>query len=132
MKHLKSIFEENKLFWEVTEDEYEDNLRYSNKLTQGEINNLDKVLTQEELSYEIRENDNRKFYINYNSVNISIHISDSLLDDISLYKLEDDWFYVMDAAFYYKCDQWDGLLECIKYIIKQEIIPLIKHYLYND
>jgi hypothetical protein len=47
--------------------------------------------------------------------------------EINVYKLDDEWFCIMyrDLVMpkeyqrrYYKCDQWDGLTDCLKEIIK--------------
>jgi hypothetical protein len=31
-----------------------------------------------------------------------------------MFKLEDGWFLVNIRDMYYKCDQWDGLIELLK------------------
>lgn len=57
------------------------------------------------------------------------YISDKEI--ITIYKLIDDWFYIFYSTQYryweskmYKCDQINGLIECLKMIINKDIHPL--------
>ena len=53
----------------------------------------------------------------------AIFDSSTLHGDISIYKSDDEWYYVCFIGFsqdgyitnlYYKCDQWDGLMSLLK------------------
>lgn len=51
---------------------------------------------------------------------IYMYISD--ISFISIYKHDDEWWTIGESwgenQIYYKCDQWDGFIECLKYIFE--------------
>ena len=35
---------------------------------------------------------------------------------LSIYKLPDEWYYIMKPYAYYKCDGFNGVIDCLNYI----------------
>lgn len=75
----------------------------------------------------------RKFLVHNGSTDISTAIKYGALQKISFYnnnifhtieKYKDDWFMIMvrqsERNKFYECDQLDGLLNCIKYLISKK------------
>lgn len=52
--------------------------------------------------------------------NSTIYIRQNDLTVYVINKTVDEWFYLLDREFYryYKCDQMDGLMECLKELQK--------------
>lgn len=45
----------------------------------------------------------------------------SIDGDIIVYKTDDEWYYLSDDRYeynFYKCDQWEGLMNCLKKELK--------------
>jgi len=54
---------------------------------------------------------------------INIHFYVHNISYVTIYKIEDEWFGIaeswgMNQETLYKCDQWSGLIEAIKYIFE--------------
>lgn len=71
------------------------------------------------LPYEANALTNKGFNLSKSTLCFSKHsIISSRFDFIGIYKSDDGWYYVesgkMNLDNFYKCDQWDGLLNCLK------------------
>ena len=74
--------------------------------------------TQQEI-LEINKSSGLKMRISLHSVPQLLDCAHSLVDDDQhtfIYKLQDDWYYLIKygQSRYYKCDQFAGLLDCLK------------------
>lgn len=137
MKHLKTykLFESNLLYQEITSEEYDtlvsgvSNPEYDDWETNPEYSNYDETrfidenwipFTKQELK-KIQEllpdaHYNKQIKTSRNEARI-----DSELSDLIMIKLKDDWYYAFlkmseqeEGDLYFKCDQFEGLIQFIK------------------
>lgn len=54
----------------------------------------------------------------YKKTNLQANKAIINIGNIHIYKLKDEWYYLEKGKIKYKCDQWDGLLNCLNDIFK--------------
>ena len=144
MKHLKLFesFQENEYFTEVSSEEYynffedENNDRNTLDLSQNDLSKIKTIFSENQVDISKRETDGGDIFLDITSkLDKFVYIFIKVLDD--------EWYgvYFCDAGLshrfdgditdstaynewyesherYFKCDQWDGLIECLKYLAK--------------
>ena len=117
MKYLK-IFEEvgEKLYWEIPESEfYDDNSRLQFKTI---VFSDDELISLKELSNKYHwktfrdDRGGKRYFIFRDNTQLKLH------------KSNDEWYYIYyttdhSKELYYKCDQFDGLIECVERLINE-------------
>jgi hypothetical protein len=119
MKYLK-LFENNEFYTEIDMDNFYDKLLIPcEKFTTNEIFKIEQLLDIIGSFNTHIKNNNVLLFCGYNNRNrnrINLNVA----------KCEDEWFLVCchtddnrknDNYFYYKCDQWDGLMKCLKEVL---------------
>ena len=109
---------EDKLFWKITEPEYNqcvygDNAPYLR---------VDLIKWAKEKWIEFTNKEKMQMFnlgLKLNNRLDSNHRKTHQLKSRETYylfltKMEDEWFYVSDKYGYWKCDQFDGLISCLK------------------
>jgi len=146
MKYLKLFesFQENEYFTEVSSEEYynffedENNDRNTLDLSQNDLSKIKTIFSENQVDISKKKTEPR--YRGGRS-HIFLDIT-SKLDKFTIFikVLDDEWYgvYFCDAGRfdgditdstaynewyesherYFKCDQWDGLIECLKYLAK--------------
>lgn len=109
MKYIKLF--ENITYYPISEEEF-DNMGTSEPFTDNEYqvisDLLNTIFTDIEISYVISA-----------VVPKSIIQTRMYFDEVfAIWKFTDEWYFVADSNMrhYYKCDQFDGLINCIKNI----------------
>jgi hypothetical protein len=130
MKYLKLFEDNNESFIEIEPEDFNDaTYFYSDNIISFDINEFNKVkkyLTEHfnnRLECNIRlQNDSSKLYTD-------IIIGDANFKSYSsIYAIKDEWYYMefnkityinnhaSNSTLHYKCDQFDGLMDCLKEI----------------
>lgn len=130
MKHLKLFEDTQKTFWAIDEDEWENGV-------QNALNSGNKVRFDEYDLSSIKKVKNSAVIEELTFGNNRIDIAD---ERIQIYKSPDEWYWV-DIAIHeeeyggtffdnYKCDQIDGVLDCLRFLDqqKEDLIKNIMKY----
>lgn len=138
MKYLK-IFEDNKNWWTISIDEYNNKLWGDEDIDDIELlkfmSNTREIFTDKEISYLDKKigvkssTQKSPELVNIGKVGSElkfedIPISGNFNRKIIVYKLKDEWFYILRSDYpkhnyyklynyMYKCDQFDGLIDCL-------------------
>jgi len=130
MKYLK-LFENHQLYTEISEDEFDDAMdeRTSIPFTEKEYQIICNMCKDK---YELRGVSSKDIRITftYSAVVENSMIEIGYMGEImfSMWKFSDEWFYLEDEDFglmppyvrkYYKCDEFEGLVNCLKNILEQ-------------
>jgi hypothetical protein len=115
MKYLKLFEDSNKYYKQITHQECskivfdrDNTIEFSN----NESQELDILMSDLKINY-------RKIVFNYDDNDICYQVYTKsgfklVPLDLVLYKVIDEWYYISIFKLYYKCDQFDGLLLCLK------------------
>jgi hypothetical protein len=139
MKYLKAFesYGVEDYYKEITEFEYDDDIcniggtdgeedvEYMREkwveFTDQEISKITEILSEKKDVNYIIDLPNFKFWKENGIARARLDIkpskkSKTLENIMYIVKLEDDWYYLYDCYpnKFYKCDQFDGLLKCIK------------------
>lgn len=138
MKHLE-LYEEykQKLFWVINWRELSDRVyglnpegdeewdidymsRTWESFTQKEIEDIKNLVINKGYGFEVR--DLSHDYPKLNDVylaHLRIFYGKDPSDEIVITKIKDEWYYVSDerSEYDWKCDQFDGLMNCLKYVL---------------
>ena len=137
-----------KLFEDINTDGYEEILYYEysytldNKdilyFTQEEVEILGRFgLMLEESDYDQRVLLWKLVLAKRSKSHGKSGIAEQIKEDLHVYKLPDEWYHISDCIStpnkYYKCDQLDGLINCLTVLLtkepKKNIFTRIKNYL---
>ena len=115
MKYIKLFEEANDLYWEIPREEFE----YVMPGDDPDWNEDESVLNFEREDFSKKESLLLKqlgFKIIYDLCVILLPFTSGKKSTISLrlYKSSDSWYYAETDLNVYKCDQFDGLIECLK------------------
>lgn len=124
MKYLK-LFENHQLYDEISEVEFEDAMegRPSVPFTEDEY----KIICNIFKNWKHVSNFQKVIFA-YSSIvpNSIIEVEEMGETMFAMWKFSDEWFYFEDADIawtppyvrkYYKCDEFEGLLNCIKSVL---------------
>lgn len=124
---MKYIKEYNQVYYSLTNNEYyklKHSARWEN-FTQDELNTLYKVLKPDysidkiivmDYCYFDGYFDDPEDYQMLQTVFVTLDGSTNGIYSIDIIKLPDEWFTlnISRGDFFYKCDQFEGLLMCLK------------------
>ena len=131
MRHLK-LFEavDEPLYQEIDENTFYESVETTIKLNEKEIEKLKSLFIPKEIWVLSLDKDKDSDLGPYTWIQRSTREYFYSNFKLSIYKCDDDWFYVdwvekeevskgeyitlVGLSTYYKCDQWDGLLALIK------------------
>jgi len=122
MKHIKEyikfkINESKELFTEVTKEEYRD------MYTTHDIGDGKRGLSKSSIDYISQRVSNLAVspfdFATYISKGKFVNPSNTVIEEVA-----DEWFLIKDIwkNKYYKCDQLDGIVDCLKYIFSSPYI----------
>lgn len=121
MKYLKKF--------ESFELSHENDMFFRNKeeFTEEEFNDVKKIVSPLLYQYKIKYDEYTKPYKS------TIDIVEGLDSLFELIKCEDSWYFIydystgsdnegfVDMSIIYKCDQYDGFLDCLKQLVNKAI-----------
>jgi hypothetical protein len=120
MKRIKLFesFDKSEYFQNLNSDEMDWDTIYFDFLTEKDLNVIWDLASQKDCQFEIQEQPRT----NKPNYRVEIHLDDI---HVSIRALRDEWFLVevinsMEFprhTVFYKCDQLEGLLECLKEIL---------------
>ena len=131
MKYIKIYEEFEDSYFEIDEEEYKFRLNGMEKgrniLDYNIVSLLNSIGKARESWLDFTSKEKRILRKKFDVINkykkdsksISIRVEDGVAD---LSKLPDEWYYVHlcvnKSDTYYKCDQWEGLMDCLNDIIQ--------------
>lgn len=101
-----------------SKEEYENEImRYKDNFTDAEIDYLKK--SWPDLGFSFKYRDVFKGFVDKTIIKVIDKKSDI---SISIDKLTDEWYVIQYSSLsrdykWYKCDQWDGLLDCLNFLL---------------
>ena len=108
--------------WEIIDNITSDTTsKKSIDFTDSEINKLNLILLQYEFKNTSEKGSNWKdnhSVLTYSCYDSFPHVSIGA-SSIYIHKYTDDWYYVYFNNKSYKCDQWDGLINFLKFKLSQ-------------
>ena len=132
MKHIK-LFESLNKYVQVSSADYERRSQKFEPFSESEIsyisNHIHNITANYGLVFEVRQAENRFELITYSLVitySSPIHPVPPNYFLLNIKKCDDDYFYVFDFL-YYKCDEMEGVINCITDIIKTKFDKKTKH-----
>lgn len=119
MKHLKlyeSDFQDTS--WSKITSEENFNFNKIVKFENSEWIKINNIFSIEYLSDTYQSSIYKVFDVRIDDKKIEIQLFFYSRSRFSIYKFPDEWFFVADtkSSCFYKCDQLDGLINCLKSI----------------
>lgn len=132
MKHIKLFEDTQKSFWQISEEEFE-NTWDDNKFISFDEHDITDIQKLEPKAVLVPKPPFKREKIIIRGEDIDIHKSDDEWFWVEVLIAEGDDVYEDEAnkVDYYKCDQIDGLIDCLQHVNqeKEEMVQKIMKYL---